>query len=199
MNYHDIVKESMTNGDGLRAVLFVSGCTHACPGCQNPVTWNKDGGMKFDDEAKKELFAELEKSYVSGVTFSGGDPLAIFNRDEVLDLIEEIKEKYPDKTIWVYTGYEMNELKEQDPIFLSKLLDNIDVLVDGPYIESLRSINNPWAGSTNQTVRRSVNNWEPDNAPVYEFDDREGNIVDSKSCCADLGDDYDLDNINYEL
>ena len=103
MNYHDIAKDNMVNGDGIRVVLFESGCTHQCTGCQNPQTWDKNSGIKFDDAAKQELFEALRKPYIDCITFSGGDPLATFNRDETLSLIREIKEKMPDKTVWVYT------------------------------------------------------------------------------------------------
>ena len=97
MRYHNITKDDMLNGDGLRVVLWVSGCTHACPECHNPVTWDINGGLPFDEAAKKELFAELAKPYVSGVTLSGGDPLIPQNVDDVSALIDEIKEKFPQK------------------------------------------------------------------------------------------------------
>ena len=75
MQYHNITKDDMLNGDGLRVVLWVAGCGHACPGCHNPITWDENGGLPFDEAAKEEIFTELAKDYVSGVTFSGGDPL----------------------------------------------------------------------------------------------------------------------------
>ena len=94
MRYHNITKDDMLNGDGLRVVLWVAGCEHHCPNCQNPVTWDINGGLEFDEAAKKEIFDELEKNYVSGLTFSGGDPLHTQNRKDVGALIEEIKEKF---------------------------------------------------------------------------------------------------------
>ena len=94
MRYHNITKDDMLNGDGLRVVLWVAGCEHHCPNCQNPVTWDINGGLEFDEVAKKEIFDELEKNYVSGITFSGGDPLHTQNRKDVGALIEEIKEKF---------------------------------------------------------------------------------------------------------
>ena len=94
MRYHNITKEDMLNGDGLRTVLWLAGCSHACPGCQNPVTWDVKGGLPFDEEAKQELFEALAPSWISGVTFSGGDPLHWQNRKEVGNLIEEIHEKF---------------------------------------------------------------------------------------------------------
>ena len=93
MRYHNITKENMLNGDGLRTVLWLAGCSHACPGCQNPVTWDVKGGLPFGEEAKQELFEALAPSWISGVTFSGGDPLHWQNRKEVGNLIEEVPGK----------------------------------------------------------------------------------------------------------
>lgn len=89
MNYHNITKDDMLNGDGLRVVLWVSGCTHHCHGCQNPITWDVAGGIPFDKAAEDELFEALSKPHISGITFSGGDPLHPFNRDEVFRLIKK--------------------------------------------------------------------------------------------------------------
>ena len=112
MRYHNITKDDMLNGDGLRVVLWVAGCEHHCPNCQNPVTWDINGGLEFDEAAKKEIFDELEKNYVSGITFSGGDPLHTQNRKDVGAFIEEIKEKFPNKTIWIYSGYDWQDVKD---------------------------------------------------------------------------------------
>ena len=92
MRYHNITKDDMLNGDGLRAVLWVAGCTHKCKGCHNPVTWDIEGGIPFDDAAKEELFEAIKPDYISGVTFSGGDPLHPANHVEVAVLAKEIKE-----------------------------------------------------------------------------------------------------------
>lgn len=146
MRYHNITKDDMLNGDGLRVVLWVAGCSHCCKGCQNPITWDPDGGLLFDDAAKKEIFDLLDKSYISGITFSGGDPLYCSNRLDVRALVEEIREKYPDKTIWIYTGYKWEE------IWHYPMMKNIDVLVDGEYIEELRDTKLLWKGSSNQRV-----------------------------------------------
>ena len=137
----------MLNGDGLRVVLWVAGCNHCCKECQNPVTWDPNGGLPFDQAAKQELFDQLDKSYTSGITFSGGDPLYPGNRMEVTGLAKEIREKYPEKTIWLYTG----DLFESFRDTLS-FLPLIDVIVDGPYVEALRDVNLRWRGSKNQRV-----------------------------------------------
>ena len=146
MRYHNITKDDMLNGDGLRVVLWVAGCSHCCKGCQNPITWDPDGGLPFDDAAKQEIFDLLDKSYISGITFSGVDPLYCSNRLDVRALVEEIKEKYPDKTIWLYTGYKWEE------IWHYPMMKNIDVLVDGEYVEELRDTKLLWKGSSNQRV-----------------------------------------------
>ena len=146
MRYHNITKDDMLNGDGLRVVLWVAGCEHGCKGCQNPVTWDINGGIEFDENAKKEIFDELEIDYVSGVTISGGDPLHCKNRRDVGELINEISKEYPNKSIWLYTGYKWEEICTLD--FINK----VDVLVDDKYVEELRDVNLPWRGSANQDV-----------------------------------------------
>ena len=146
MNYHNITKDDMLNGDGRRVVLCVSGCNHHCKGCHNPQTWDQASGIEFDENAKQEIFCELEKDYVSGITFSGGDPLFHNNRQVVENLIEEISTKYPNKTIWLYTGYNFDEIKHLP--FISK----IDVICDGKFVLEQRDVNAHWVGSTNQRV-----------------------------------------------
>lgn len=146
MRYHNITKNDMLNGDGLRSVLWVAGCSHGCKNCHNPITWDICGGIPFDEAAKEELLVSLEPDYIFGITFSGGDPLHTQNRDEIGELIKEVREKYPNKTIWVYTGYTWNEVKDLPYLKL------VDVLVDGPFVEELKDVNLPWRGSSNQRV-----------------------------------------------
>ena len=146
MRYHNITKDDMLNGDGLRVVLWVAGCSHCCEGCQNPSTWDANGGIPFDDDAKEELFCELRKPYISGVTFSGGDPMFCNNYQDIKALAAEIKEKFPNKNIWMYTGEVWENLYE-DPII--KL---IDVLVDGEFHIEERDALLLWKGSANQRV-----------------------------------------------
>ena len=146
MNYHNITVDDMLNGDGLRTVLWVSGCDHRCRGCQNPQTWPETSGIPFDEDAKAELFEALSRDYMNGVTFSGGDPLFCRNRDTVGALIEEIHEKLPEKTIWLYTGSLFEDIRRLP--FISQ----IDVIVDGPYIEGIRDPQLHWKGSKNQRV-----------------------------------------------
>ena len=146
MRYHNITKDDMLNGDGLRVVLWVSGCSHCCKECQNPITWDPNGGLEFDDAAKQEIFDELEKDYVHGITFSGGDPLHFANAYDVTELAKEIRDKYPNKTIWLYTGAMWEEVKHM------KIVQYLDVLVDGEFIVAKKDVNLHWVGSSNQRV-----------------------------------------------
>ena len=146
MRYHNITKDDMLNGDGLRVVLWVAGCSHCCRECHNPVTWDPDGGVLFDDAAKQEIFEQLDKPYISGITFSGGDPLHSANRPAVRGLMEEIRRKYPDKTIWLYTG----DLWEK--ILHYPVMQYVDVLVDGEFVQELKNTKLHWRGSSNQRV-----------------------------------------------
>lgn len=149
MNYHDIKHDDMNNGPGLRVTLFVSGCDHYCNGCQNPETWNTKSGIPFDDTAIEEIFEQLDNDYISGITFSGGDPLNENNRVEVCSLIHQVRLKYgKSKSIWIYTGYTWEEIVNT----LTPILLGIDVLIDGMFDKNLADVNYHWAGSTNQRV-----------------------------------------------
>ena len=146
MRYHDITKDDMKNGDGLRVVLWVAGCSHHCPGCQNPVTWDPEDGLIFDEAAEEEICRQLDKDYISGLTLSGGDPLYEGNREAVTALVKRMKRNYPDKTIWLYTGYRWEEIRALE------ILRYVDVVVDGRYIREERDITLEWRGSANQRV-----------------------------------------------
>ncbi|MCM1232293.1 MAG: 4Fe-4S cluster-binding domain-containing protein [Ruminococcus flavefaciens] len=204
MNYWKIDKEDVCNGEGLRVVLWLSGCSHHCYNCQNPQTWDKNSGIPFDESAKEELFRELDKDYISGLTLTGGDPLFESNLDDVIDLVTEVNKRYntpqyidnvngnnhnilannadefrlscPQKSIWLYTGYNMVGIKNNfclvEPnivtekilesnklltsidnlIKCSKIISMCDVLVDGQYIDSQRDITLPYRGSKNQRL-----------------------------------------------
>ena len=164
MNYHNITYPDMNNGDGLRVVLWLSGCSHHCYNCQNPQTWDVNSGIPFDESAKEELFRELDKDYISGLTLSGGDPLHEANLDGVLDLVNEIRLLCPNKSIWIYTGYTWNQV--MNPVITDDFNPSRDellrkrkeiakqctVMVDGRYIDSQRNPSKKWAGSDNQRV-----------------------------------------------
>ncbi len=146
MNYHNITKDDMLNGDGLRVVLWVAGCTHHCPECQNPITWDLAGGLQFDQKAEDELFEALRPEYVSGITFSGGDPLHPFNQSEVTRLAKKFKELEPNKTAWLYTGFSWENIKDLE------VIKYLDVLIDGEFIADEKDNNLHWVGSANQRV-----------------------------------------------
>ncbi len=162
MNYHNITKDDMLNGDGLRVVLWVSGCTHQCPECQNPITWDLAGGLPFDEDAENELFDALKPSYVSGITFSGGDPLHPFNQSEITRLAKKFKELEPEKTAWLYTGFSWENIKDLD------IMKYIDVLVDGEFVADLKDNNLHWKGSANQRVIDVQKSLEQDEVVLHE-------------------------------
>lgn len=176
MNYHNITYPDMLNGDGLRVVLWLSGCSHNCYKCQNPQTHNPSSGILFDEKEEEELFRELGKDYISGLTLTGGDPLHENNLDEVLNLVNKIRLSLPEKNIWLYTGYTLTVeegLDEKDDFWNDEddtftylqftpktgsphdykrriIAHSVDVIVDGRYIDSQRDISLKWRGSSNQ-------------------------------------------------
>lgn len=164
MNYHTITYPDQNNGDGLRVVLWLSGCDHHCFNCQNPQTWDADSGIPFDELAKEELFRELNKDYISGLTLTGGDPLHENNLDGVLSLINKIRLLFGDtKTIWLYTGYQWKQIFnygaygaytsiEHPGLKRRNIVKQCDVLIDGEYIDSMRDVSLKWRGSSNQRV-----------------------------------------------
>lgn len=162
MNYHNITTDDMLNGDGLRTVLWVAGCTHHCHNCQNPITWDITGGLLFDEKAEEELFEKLSKPYISGITFSGGDPLHPFNREEVFRLIKKIRQELPQKTIWLYTGFTWEEIMD-----IPEIAD-IDVVAEGKFVEALLDPKLHWVGSSNQRVINVKQTLESGNVVLHE-------------------------------
>ena len=148
MNYIRINKCDIANGNGVRCTLFVAGCNHHCPGCHNPESWNPNTGTKFTKETEEEIMDVIRLPYIRGLTLSGGDPLYPQNRDELTTLVKRIKTELPDKDIWVWTGYEFDEIKD------TELIKYCDVVVVGPFILEQRDISdaNRWRGSRNQRV-----------------------------------------------
>ena len=146
MNYHNILHDNMLNGEGLRVVLFVSGCERHCKGCQNPETWDKNSGIPFGPEEIAEIFMNLSEPYISGLTLVGGEPLLPCNVEILTELCKEVKDTFPDKTIWCYTGFKYEEVKELD------IMKYIDVLLDGEFIQELADEKIKWVGSSNQRV-----------------------------------------------
>lgn len=146
MRYHNITTDDMLNGDGLRTVLWVAGCSHHCEGCHNPITWDENGGLLFDNEAERELFGKLAPDYISGLTLSGGDPLHEANRDECTRLCRKCRELFPKKNIWLYTGYLFEEVKNLE------IMQYVDVIVDGEFVKAQCDPLLHWKGSANQRV-----------------------------------------------
>ena len=151
MRYINITSPDINNGTGFRVTLWVAGCSHHCKGCHNPETWNYNQGKKLK-EIKEELFDKLSKSYISGITISGGDPLSQ-NKLSLLELyflLRKIKRKFPNKDIWLYTGDVIEDINKDK---LKKLvLSQCDVLVDGPYKYALRDTSLAFRGSSNQRI-----------------------------------------------
>lgn len=160
MNYSGISECDVLNGTGFRVVLFVSGCSHRCYNCQNPKTWDKNFGHPFTEKTRQYIFNCLDKDYIDGITITGGDPLYENNLDEVLKLVQEIRNSFPTKTIWLYTGYSYQKIFRGESSCISqeglnnfkrrKIIGLCDVLVDGEYIDEQRDVTKKWAGSKNQ-------------------------------------------------
>ena len=146
MNYAKIKNYDIANGEGIRVSLFVSGCRNHCKGCFNPETWAFDYGYKFDEDAKRIIMAALDKPYIAGLSILGGDPLEPENEFIVYELCKSVKQRYPDKTIWLYTGY-LWEHTAYHPI-----MKYVDVLVDGKFIEELKNPSLRFRGSSNQRI-----------------------------------------------
>lgn len=149
MNYMEIKKSDIANGPGVRVSLFVSGCTHHCKGCFNPDTWDFDAGKPFDSLVEIELLNLLGRSYIKGFTLLGGEPMEPSNRKALLPFLKKVREKYPDLSIWCYSGYTFEELLS-DGAF--EILGYIDVLVDGEFILEKKDIRLPFRGSSNQRI-----------------------------------------------
>ncbi len=156
MNYAEIKNCDIANGPGVRVTLFVSGCTHHCEGCSNQETWDFQYGQPFTQKTQERILTELAKDYIAGLTLLGGEPLEPGNWQVLMPLVREVKERYPDKDIWCYTGYLFDrdilgtfcERWEQMEAFLSYL----DVIVDGEFILAQKDISLRFRGSTNQRI-----------------------------------------------
>ena len=149
MNYLKIDTCNMDNGDGLRCVVWLSGCEHCCKNCFNPETWDEKNGDNFTEAQLDLIYKTLQQDWCSGITFTGGDPLLPSNINEVTKLCKYIKKIFPNKTIWVYTGYIFGK-NYLDP--LMDVFNYIDVLVDGEYVDELKSPFEHWVGSSNQRI-----------------------------------------------
>ena len=144
-----IIYESVVDGEGIRNVIFVSGCHHRCPGCHNPESWDFNYGTNFTKEAQIEFIDKCKKNpLIDGITLSGGDPM--FSEKDVLSFIKLYKENCPNHNIWIYSGFTYEQLLQDEQ--KKSILDLCDVLVDGRYIQELRDTTLPFRGSSNQRI-----------------------------------------------
>ena len=150
MNYGAIKVRDISNGEGVRVSLFVSGCTHHCKGCFNPETWDFNYGEKFTEKTISEIINFMSLEYIQGLTVLGGEPFEDQNRPEVLKLIKKVKEVYPQKDIWLYSGYLFEEIKDKK--YGKEILSLIDVLVDGEFVKERKNLKLKFRGSDNQRV-----------------------------------------------
>ena len=156
MNYAEIKNCDIANGPGVRVSLFVSGCTHHCPGCFNQVAWDFNYGQPFTQQTIDEILAMLKPGYIKGLTLLGGEPFEPENQPAVVELLRQIKSKYPEKTIWAFSGY----LFDRDilpghlgnPEITREYLGYLDVLVDGPFVEAKKNLSLRFRGSENQRI-----------------------------------------------
>ncbi len=152
MNYLQYYPVDIVNGEGTRCTLFVSGCEHACKGCYNQKSWSFSAGVLFDQAMEEQIIRDLKDTRIKrqGLTLSGGDPMHPRNVEYLLPLVQRIKRECPDKDIWVWTGYKLDELNP----FQRKMLEYIDVLVDGKFIQEQADPSLVWRGSANQVIHR---------------------------------------------
>lgn len=151
MRYAQMRTLDVSNGVGVGIALFVQGCPFHCPGCFNQETWDFNGGMEWTQELRDEFISLADRPYIRRISFLGGEPMADENYEEVISIMKELKQRHPDKQIWLYTGFDWDLLCSVRP----EIKTVVDVVVAGPYIERLKDVGNRithWAGSTNQKV-----------------------------------------------
>lgn len=173
MYYGEIKKCDIANGEGVRVSLFVSGCTHHCPGCFNQDTWDFHYGKEYTEETEREILDALSPAYITGLTLLGGEPFEPQNQKELVRLLRKVRAQYPSKTVWCYSGYLLDrELLSESRArceYTDEMLSMIDVLVDGRFVEKQKDIRLVFRGSSNQRlidVKKSLEDreivlWEP--------------------------------------
>ena len=155
MNISGINYESIVDGEGVRVVLYVSGCTHHCKGCHNPSTWDANSGKPFTEDIQNSIYEARKPDYVEGLTLSGGCPMC--NATELIPFVKSFKEKFPNKTIWCYCGETIEEIIKKPKSDKYHLLSLVDVLVDGPFILEKKNSNLAFRGSSNQRIIKVAN------------------------------------------
>ena len=156
MNIAGIKEASIENGIGCRTCVFVSGCTHNCPGCFNKEAQDFNYGKSFTREHLQKILNSLKPKYIKGITILGGEPMEVKNQSGVLAIVKEVKKKYPDKTIWIYSGYKYEQLIDPNNTihteYTNDILNNIDILVDGEFVLAKKDLSLRFKGSSNQRV-----------------------------------------------
>ena len=172
MNYADIKRVDVANGEGVRVSVFVSGCNHHCKGCFNEETWSFEFGQPFTAETEEQILKLLEPSYISGLTVLGGEPMEYMNQEALLPFLEKVKERFPEKTIWCFTGYvfEKDILNRMIPKwkYTKKMLEQIDYLVDGPFVEEKKDITLRFGGSSNLRIIDVKTSLEPGDVVLWD-------------------------------
>ena len=155
MNYADIRRVDVANGPGVRVSLFVSGCTHRCPGCFNRETWDFHFGALFGEEQIRAILDYLRPAHIQGLSLLGGEPFEPENQQTVLQLVERVRAELPEKDIWCYSGYLFEALSDGKVGAYSRaLLEQLDILVDGPFVEQRKNLSLRFRGSDNQRIIR---------------------------------------------
>ena len=157
MNYAQIITSDVANGTGCRTSLFVSGCTHHCEGCFNKMTWDFNFGQAFTKEVEDKIIESLKPDYISGLTILGGEPMETVNQKVLKPFIKRVREAYPQKSIWIYSGYTWEELTDKEnkrchSKDTEDILKDIDILVDGEFVIDKRDITLRFRGSSNQRI-----------------------------------------------
>ena len=156
MNYAKIKKHDIANGPGVRVSLYVSGCTHHCRNCFNPETWDFASGQPFDEAAEREILEALKPSYIRGLSLLGGEPFEPENQRGILPFLQKLKQEFPEKTVWAYTGFVLEDLMTEGTHphceITETILSLIDVLIDGRFVEAKKDLSLQFRGSSNQRI-----------------------------------------------
>ena len=167
MRYAKVYGHDIVNGPGIRISIFVQGCPIHCPGCFNSEAWDPDRGNRWTPDIQEQVFKLAESEHINGLSILGGEPLAPYNRDAVYDIIVAFKEKFPDKDIWLWTGYTMEMLTFNSATY-KKIFDNIDYIVTGPFVKEQKSNTIAFRGSSNQKIWRCDSDTYKDVSNEYD-------------------------------
>lgn len=181
MNYANIKYNDIANGEGVRVSLFVSGCTHHCKGCFNKETWDFNYGKPFDKEIEDKILKELKPDHISGLTLLGGEPMEPANQQALLPFVKRMKQLYPNKTIWCYSGYTMDEellkpSRAHTP-WTKEFLTYIDILVDGEFKIDLKDITLRFKGSSNQRIIDVKESLKQDKIVLSPYNEKRNNKI----------------------